>query len=72
MMRVDVYGKFQLEIAREDGRWVAYKVDAVKRARMCDLVIPDWLDEAGVVEHLDDLYHEAARPGQTVRIISGT
>ena len=68
-MKVDVYGKFQLEIAREDGRWVAYKLDPGKRMKVNDLVIPDWLDEAEVVEHLDDHYHEASRPGQRVRVI---
>ena len=37
--------------------------------RISDLVIPDWLDEAEVVEHLDDLYHEASGPGQRVTVI---
>ncbi len=69
-MKLGVYGKFRLEIAREDGRWIAYKLEPGKRVRLSELVIPDWLDEHGVVEHLDDLYHEAARPGQTVRVIA--
>lgn len=68
-MKVDVYGRFQLEIDREDGRWVAYKLDPGKRTKVSDLVIPDWLDEAEVLVYLDDHYHEASRPGQRVRIV---
>ncbi len=68
-MRVDVYGKFQLDIAREAGRWVAYRLEPGKRIKLSDLAIPDWLGESEVVQHLDDLYHEGARPGQTVRLV---
>jgi hypothetical protein len=66
-MKLDVYGRFQLEIVREGGRWIAYQLEPGKRIRLPDLVIPDWLDESEVVQHLDDHYHEAARPGQVVR-----
>jgi hypothetical protein len=68
-MKVDVYGRFQLEIAREGERWIAYKLEPGKRVRLSDLVIPGWLGEADVIQHLDDHFHEAARPGQTVRLV---
>jgi hypothetical protein len=68
-MKIDVYGKFQIEVVREGEMWVAYKSDAGKRVRLNDLMIPSWLDEAEIVQYLDDHFHEAARPGQTVKVI---
>ncbi|HST02747.1 MAG TPA: hypothetical protein VLJ84_13905 [Usitatibacter sp.] len=68
-MKVDIYGRLRLEIVREGERWAAYKLEPGKRLRLDDLVIPGWLSEADVIQHLDDHYHEAARPGQVVRLV---
>ena len=43
-MKFDVYGRFQLEVAREGDRWVAYKLDFGKRLMWRDLVIPSNLE----------------------------
>ena len=68
-LRVDVYGRFQLEILRENERWVAYRLEPGKRIKLADLVIPADLDASEVAEFLDDLYHEMSKPGQSVRIL---
>lgn len=68
-MKLDIYGRFQLEVVREDDRWVAYRLAPGKRVRVDDLVIPSSFDAADICGYLDDLYHEGAKPGQVVREI---
>jgi hypothetical protein len=68
-MRVDVYGRYQLEIAREGGRWVAHRLAPGKRMRIPELAIPAHLSEGEIPEFLDDLYHEMSKPGQSIRIV---
>ena len=69
-MRVDVYGRFQLEIVREGDRWAAFRLDPGKRTRLRELAIPAHLKAGEIAEFLDDLYHEASKPGQSVRILT--
>ena len=70
-MKFDVYGRFQVEVLREAGRWVAYRIDLGKRARIHNLAIPEELQTPGEIgRYLDDLYHEVARPGETVSVVS--
>jgi hypothetical protein len=69
-MRLDIYGRFLLDVVRENGRWVAFRVDAGKRMRLPELVIPPDLDAGEIAEYLDDLYHEASKPGQSVRVLA--
>lgn len=69
-MRLDIYGRFQLDVVRENGRWVAFRVDPGKRTRLADLVIPPDLDDGEIAQFLDDLYHEASKPGQSVRVVT--
>lgn len=68
-MRVDVYGRFQLEILRENGRWTAYRLEPGKRIRLPELAIPDDLDATEIAQFLDDLYHEMSKPGQAIRVL---
>lgn len=69
-MRFDVYGRFQLEVCREAGHWVAYRIAPGRRIKINDLVIPEDIRTAAeVARYLDDLYHEAARPGRSVSVI---
>lgn len=61
-MKFDVYGRFQIEVHREDGKWVAYRVGPGKRSRINDFVIPrEILTSREIARYLDDLYHEGAR-----------
>ena len=39
-MKFDVYGRFQLEVAREDNTWVVYRVVPGKRIRAEEVTIP--------------------------------
>ena len=68
-IRVDVYGRFQLDIARENERWVAYRLEPGKRIRLTELAIPSSLEADEIAQFLDDLYHEMSGPGQSVRVL---
>jgi len=42
-MKFDVYGRFQVEVAREGERWVAYRLEPGKRTKLNELAIPSLL-----------------------------
>jgi hypothetical protein len=65
-MRFDVYGRFQLEVVRERGQWVVYRLGDGKRAP-AELAIPSWVAQNELATYLDDLLHELAGPGQSIR-----
>jgi hypothetical protein len=67
-MKFDVYGRFQLEVVREKDQWVAYRLGLGKRA-LADLAIPSSVAPSEVETYLDDLLHELAGPGQSVRLL---
>lgn len=69
-MRFDIYGRFQVEVLRDDGRWVAYRAALGKRSEVEDLVIPGDLSEQEIPGYLDAFYHELAQFGQKVVPIS--
>ncbi len=68
-MRFDVYGRFKLEVIRDGGRWIAYRLDDGKRRMMPDLIVPSDLDADEVESYLDDMLHEWAGPGKKIRQI---
>jgi hypothetical protein len=68
-MRFDVYGRFRLEVQRENDSWVVYRLDLGKRAKATDLIIPNTLDGAEIATFLDDVFHELSRPGQSVKLL---
>ena len=65
-MKFDVYGRFLVEVQREDDAWVACKVGLGKRVRMNDVVPPPDPAEAELATLLDDVFHELSGPGQRV------
>lgn len=65
-MRFDIYGRFQLEVRREDDCWEVYRHELGKRARVVDVVIPATLAAEEIAIWLDDIYHEFSGPGQRV------
>lgn len=69
-MRFDIYGKQQLEVVRDGGAWKVYGVGDGKRVLLSDVVIPAEVEESEISTYLDDLFHELARPGQTIRRVS--
>lgn len=66
-MRFDIYGRYQLEVAREDERWIMYRLDYGKRRETSDFVIPASLRPDELATYLDDMLHELARPGDIIR-----
>ena len=68
-MRLDVYGRYQLEVLRENDCWIAYRLELGKRIRIPELAIPPGLQANEIAEYLDDLYHEMSEPGQTIRVL---
>jgi hypothetical protein len=66
MMRFDIYGRFQVEVRRENEAWVVYRAELGKRSRLHDVVVPPQLDEDDIATYLDDVFHEYAGIGQTV------
>ena len=67
-MKFDVYGRFQIEVHREANEWAAYRIALGKRTKI-NLPIPEDIKTAQeIARYLDDLYHEAARPGESVSV----
>ena len=69
-MTLDVYGRFQLEVLRENDSWIAYRIGLGTRTRDTNLVIPSSLSPAEIASYVDDLFHELGGPGQAVRVVS--
>ena len=69
-MKLDIYGRFRLEIIREGDRWVAFELDGGKRMRQQELIIPSGLAASEIASYLDDLYHEMSRPGDRITEIA--
>ena len=68
-MKFDIYRRFQLVILREDDQWVVYDAQPGKRVRN-NLVISAEVAADELPAYLDDIYHELARPGDTVTLVS--
>lgn len=66
MMKFNVYGRFQVEVRRENHAWEVYRLNLGKRARMHDVVIPSDLDAEEIIVYLDDIFHELAGHGQNI------
>jgi hypothetical protein len=69
-MRFDIYGQRQLDVIRDGMGWKVYEVGAGTRVLLNDVIIPADVDENDISTFLDDLFHELARPGKTIRRIA--
>ncbi|MBZ2209428.1 DUF7661 family protein [Massilia soli] len=69
-MKFDIYGRFQIEVRRENDAWEAYRLEPGKRAKVDELIIPAALDADEIATYLDDIYHEMAGVGQNVTLIA--
>lgn len=69
-MRFDIYGRYQIDMARENGAWVAYRVGAGLRTPIPDLVIPSTARADELEIYLNDLLHELAEPGRAIRRVA--
>ncbi|WP_312552405.1 hypothetical protein [Massilia sp.] len=70
-MRFNIYGRFQLEVRREQERWMAYRLISGTRVPEDELVIPAELGEHELAVYLDDIFHELAGPGQSIEVVVG-
>ena len=68
-MKFDVYGRFRLEVLRENDAWAAYRVGTGTRARDNSIVIPGELAAHEIAGYLDDVFHESSGPDQSVRLL---
>ena len=68
-MKFDIFGRYRLEVIRKDESWVVYRVDNGKRRTEFDIVIPSSMRAVEISTYLDDLLHELAHPGATIRRI---
>ena len=69
-MRFNIYGRFQLEVRREQESWVAYRLTPGKRVLEDELVIPADVDASELAVYLDDIFHELAGPGQEIEVLA--
>lgn len=69
IMKFDIYGKFQLQIEPEGGKWQVYKIENGLRIPVQNLIIPSEVSPEDLPTFLDDVFHEAATPGKKVREI---
>ena len=68
-MKFDVYGRFRLEVQRENDSWVVYRLGLGKRVKLNHVIIPNTLEESEIAIFLDDVFHELSGPGQSVRLL---
>jgi hypothetical protein len=71
VLRFDVYGRLTVLLRNAGGEWwIAEAIGSDgKRCRLPDVVIPLDAGPTQIVDRLEALYHEWARPGTRVRPI---
>jgi hypothetical protein len=68
-MKFNVYGRFAIDVVREKDRWAMFEIVPGKRLRITDFAIPSSLEESQLPQFLDDIYHESAKPGDSINRI---
>lgn len=66
-MKFDIYGKFQVAVERENGRWQIYRLGHGLRIPSYDVAVPAELSPDELARLLDDLFHEEAVPGAKIQ-----
>lgn len=61
-MILNIYGKKNIEVTKENDIWVIYELSDGKRVQSNDIVIPTDYSETQVITFISDLLHEAATP----------
>jgi hypothetical protein len=69
-MRFNIYGRFQLEVRRENDSWEVYRLEPGRRVKVNDLAIPSSLNPDEIATYLDDIYHELSGFGQHIELLS--
>jgi hypothetical protein len=68
-MRFNVYGRFLLDVQRKGDAWVVYRLVDGLRVPSHDLVIPSDIEEAGISQFLDDIFHELSGPDDRIDVL---
>jgi hypothetical protein len=68
-MKFNIYGRFQVDVRRENESWVVYRSELGKRTQLNDVVIPPNLVMEDLATYLDDIFHEFAKPGENVEVM---
>jgi hypothetical protein len=68
-MKFDIYGCFFIEVIRESGNWVVYRIDQGRRLKLVDPVIPADSPADDIPRWLEDFLHESALPGRKIKLI---
>ena len=68
-MKFNIYGRFQIDVRRENDSWIVYRSELGKRARLPDVVIPSNLVPQELATYLDDIFHEFAKFGENVAVM---
>jgi hypothetical protein len=69
-MKFNIYGRFQVDVRRENDAWVAYRSELGKRTLLNDVVVSPNLTEHELATYLDDIFHEFAKLGENVDAMS--
>jgi hypothetical protein len=68
-MKFNIYGRFQVDVRRENDSWAVYRSELGKRTLLNDVVIPRSLAAVDLATYLDDIFHEFARLGENVEVM---
>jgi hypothetical protein len=68
-MKFNIYGRFQVDVRRENDAWIVYRSELGKRVPLNSLVIPSDVTANELLTYLDDIFHELAKTGQNVELI---
>lgn len=70
-MKLDIFGKKEMEVVHHNGEWLAFYLgNEGKKRKAQGIIIPSSLSEQEVVEYIDDLFHELATPEKSfVKVI---
>ncbi len=68
-MKFNIYGRFRIEVRRENDAWAVYRSELGKRIMLNDVVIPSDIEADEIAIYLDDIFHEYAGPGQCVELV---
>ncbi len=68
-MIFDVYGRFEIEVLRRHGHWVAYRLGPGMRHVDYDVTFAPDIPEDEIEAILDDMFKDLAIPAHSVRRI---
>jgi hypothetical protein len=68
-MRFSIYGRFLLDVERENGVWITYRVSEGRRVKVSDFIITSDVEEKDFPQFLDDIFHELSGPGDAITTV---